>query len=299
MIVTPESVTLELPVFFNITGNVFERPRFSFPKLRLVGVAAIVRVSATPVPLTVIVSVLFVALLTIDTLPATYPVTVGSKVSVAFAVLPPVSTRGVVIPCSAKPFPATLTVEIVTVRAPTFVNWTVCEFVVPSGTLPKPALGGVARNAGATPVPVIARLTELFDALLVSARYPANDPDVSGANFSVTVTDFAGWIVVGTLSPLTLNALPDTVSLVIVSAARPSFQMVMESVLLPPSFSLPKLAEVGLNTINPCAATRLAVIPPVSSVTNTINNRAKRPATSLNFSWSFVFGPWFLIAPTA
>ena len=32
----------------------------------------------------------------------------------------------------------------------------------------------------------------------------------------------------------------------------------MESVLLLSSFTLPKLAEVGLNTTNPCAAARLA-----------------------------------------
>ena len=251
LIVIPESVTLELPVFFNVTDNVFELPKFSFPKLKLVGVVAIVRVSATPVPLTVMVNVLFAALLAIDTLPATYPVTVGAKVSVAFTVLPPASSSGVVIPCSAKPFPLTLAAEIVTLSAPVFINCTVCEFVVPSGTLPKLAPDGVALNAGAIPVPVIAKLTELFDALLVTAKYPANDPDACGANFSVTVTDFAGSIVVGTLSPLTLNALPETVCFVIVSAVRPSFQMAIESVLLLPSLTLPKLADVGLNTTNP------------------------------------------------
>ena len=107
-------------------------------------------------------------------------------------VLPPASTSGVVMPCSAKPFPPTLTDEIVTVSAPVFVNCTVCEFVVPSGTLPKLALDGVARNAGAVPVPVIAKLTELFEALLVRARYPANEPEDAGANLSVTVRDAAG-----------------------------------------------------------------------------------------------------------
>ena len=71
LIVIPESVSDELPVFFSVTGKVFDAPTFSFPKLKLVGVAVIVRVSATPVPLTVMVSVLFDALLTIATLPAT------------------------------------------------------------------------------------------------------------------------------------------------------------------------------------------------------------------------------------
>lgn len=48
-----------------------------------------------------------------------------------------------------------------------------------------------------------------------------------------------------------LKALPDTVPFVIVNAARPSFRMVIESVLLLPSLTLPKLADVGLNTTKP------------------------------------------------
>jgi hypothetical protein len=88
-----------------------------------------------------------------DMLPPTNPVTVGAKVSVAFTGLPPVSTSGVGIPCRAKPFPPAGTDEIVTVSAPVFVNCTACELVMPSGTLPKLALDGVARRAGATRCP--------------------------------------------------------------------------------------------------------------------------------------------------
>ena len=78
LMVTPDTVTFELPVFFSSTGSVFELPRTRLPKLILVGVAVIVRVAVTPVPLAVIVNVLFSALLTIETVPATYPVTVGA-----------------------------------------------------------------------------------------------------------------------------------------------------------------------------------------------------------------------------
>lgn len=140
---------------------------------------------------------------------------------------------------------------MVSVRAPVFVNCTVWEFVVPSGTLPKLADDGVARKTGASPVPVMGRLTELLEALLVSARYPENAPEDVGANFRVTVTDLAGAIVKGTLRPLTLKALPETASLDKVRAARPSFQMVIDRVLLLPSLTLPKLADVGLNTTKP------------------------------------------------
>ena len=78
LMVIPESVTLELPVFVSVTGSVFEFPTISFPKLRLAGVAVTARVALTPVPLTVIVSDLFVALLAIVTVPAAYPDTVGA-----------------------------------------------------------------------------------------------------------------------------------------------------------------------------------------------------------------------------
>ena len=77
LIVTPERVTFELPVFWSTTGNVFELPRAKFPKFKLAGVAVIVRVAATPVPLAVIVNVLLAASLAIETLPARYPTIVG------------------------------------------------------------------------------------------------------------------------------------------------------------------------------------------------------------------------------
>jgi hypothetical protein len=78
VVVIPESVTLEFPVFFKVTAKVCELPTVSFPKLKLAGVVVIVRVDFSPVPLTVIVKVLFDALLSIETVPATYAVTVGA-----------------------------------------------------------------------------------------------------------------------------------------------------------------------------------------------------------------------------
>jgi hypothetical protein len=77
LIVIPDIVTLEFPVFFRVTGKVLELPTLVFPKPKLVGVAVIVLAVVTPVPLIVSVNDLSVALLAIDTLPATYPVVVG------------------------------------------------------------------------------------------------------------------------------------------------------------------------------------------------------------------------------
>ena len=78
VIETPESVTTEFPVFFRTTESTFELPTDSVPKLRVVGVAVIIRVAVSPVPLTAIIDVLFVALLTNDTIPTTAPGTVGA-----------------------------------------------------------------------------------------------------------------------------------------------------------------------------------------------------------------------------
>jgi hypothetical protein len=52
----------------------------------------------------------------------------------------PASINGVVILCSANPFPLTVALEIVTLAGPEFFGSTVCDFVVPTGTLPKGSL---------------------------------------------------------------------------------------------------------------------------------------------------------------
>ena len=78
VIETPESVTTEFPVFFRTTESTFELPTDSVPKLRVVGVAVIIRVAVSPVPLTAIVNILFAALLAMETLLATYPAIVGA-----------------------------------------------------------------------------------------------------------------------------------------------------------------------------------------------------------------------------
>jgi hypothetical protein len=68
---TLDIVTLEFPLFFRLTARVCVLPTGSFPKASVAGVTVKDRAVATPLPLIVSVSVLFDAVLVIETLPAT------------------------------------------------------------------------------------------------------------------------------------------------------------------------------------------------------------------------------------
>jgi hypothetical protein len=98
-----------------------------------------------------------VALLLIVMVPVTLPVTVGPNATVKFKVFAGASVKGVEIPLNLNPVPLTVALEIVKLAAPVFFSCTVCEFVVPSATLPKPMLDGVVVSVprpGACPFAV-------------------------------------------------------------------------------------------------------------------------------------------------
>jgi hypothetical protein len=107
----------------------------------------------------------------------------------------------------------------------------------------------------------------------------------------VTLRLAPGLIVAGTLNPLTPNG-PETATFDIVTAARPAFNIVIESILLVPASMLPKLADVGLNSSAPWApAAWLAVIPPTRITAHTNATRIPCPPAPLRFNWKFAFGP--------
>lgn len=93
-VVTPEMVTFEFPVFVTVTFCELLLPIFTFPKPRVVGLIASVNVAATPVPLRVTAVGDVGALLTIDRLPDTVPVTVGRKPTVIVLCWPALIFRG-------------------------------------------------------------------------------------------------------------------------------------------------------------------------------------------------------------
>ena len=124
-ILTPDTVMLEFPVFFNETGSVLGLPTGSLPKFNVTGVAVRVRVAATPVPAIGTVSLLSDALLVMVALADTVPTVAGAKARVQFAVVPGAKTRGVRIPVSVKEELLVVAAEMVKVAVPVFFSCTV------------------------------------------------------------------------------------------------------------------------------------------------------------------------------
>ena len=141
-----EMIRLEFPVFFTATSSGIDPPRISLPKFKLVVASEIVRVAVVPVPLKAMVWVALVALLFIVTVPVALPEAVGLNDTVKFSVFAAPSVNGVESPLILNPVPLTLTLDTVTFDPPVFFSCTVCEFVVPLATLPKPTLDGVFAN---------------------------------------------------------------------------------------------------------------------------------------------------------
>jgi hypothetical protein len=81
--------------------------------------------------------------------------------------------------------------------------------------------------------------------LLVSETDPLTLPVVVGANTTLNVVFLPTAIVAGTVNPLMLNPLPDTVACEIVTLALPPFVKLIICELLWPVVTLPKLALVG------------------------------------------------------
>ena|SRR5438874_3766525 len=107
-VVTLEIVTLELPLFVSVTLDEPLAPRFTFPKLRLVGFAASRRVGVVPVPPREIDRGEPGALLTSETEPLTVPAALGENTALKEAVLPGAIVKGMAKPVMLKPAPETV-----------------------------------------------------------------------------------------------------------------------------------------------------------------------------------------------
>lgn len=98
-------VTLELPVLVRTTLFVLEFPTFKLPKLKLVGLAEMVTVEATPVPLKEIVAGEFGALLVTLIVPDKLPAVVGAKTALKVVLAPAAKVVGVLKPLTLYPAP--------------------------------------------------------------------------------------------------------------------------------------------------------------------------------------------------
>jgi hypothetical protein len=148
VVVTFEIVTFELPLFVRVTSNVIALPMLTLPKLRVVGLATSIWVTATPFPLRAIVSGEFGASLASETDPESLPVEPGEKTALNVLLWPAGSDRGTAIPLMLKPVPATVACDMATLALPVFDSLIVCELLFPKTTFPKLTVAELAESCG-------------------------------------------------------------------------------------------------------------------------------------------------------
>jgi hypothetical protein len=226
---TPEIVTLLPPVFVRDSVSASFAPTTTLPKLRLVGFAPTVP-GVTPVPVSGIVSVGFVAVEVTVTLPVALPAEAGSKPTLKVAPCPAVKVSGAVMPLMLNPVPLAATAEIVTLVVPVFVTVSVKPWVTPTWTLPKLRLAGFDPSAPAViPVPLSGMVSVAFDAFDETVRFPVALPADAGANFTLKVVPCPAAKVTGAVIPLTLNPVPLAATAEIVTLDPPVLVTVSDS----------------------------------------------------------------------
>lgn len=153
-----------------------------------------------------------------------------------------------VTPLALKPAPETVTLERVTFEFPVLVRLALSELLLPTFTLPKLRLVGFApsRKVAATPVPLRAIGSGELGALLTSETAPVTLPAAVGAKTTLNVALLPAAMVSGTVMPVRLKPLPDTLAWEMVTLALPALDSLMVCELLVPVITLPKLALEGV-----------------------------------------------------
>jgi len=106
-----------------------------------------------PVPFRAIVSSDPGASLVIKILPLATPADAGANVALNVVLCPALIVNGVAKPLILKAVPEEPAWEIVTPLVPEFVSVIVCDALLPTSTLPKPTLAGLAVSCPCTPIP--------------------------------------------------------------------------------------------------------------------------------------------------
>ena len=147
-----------------------------------------------------------------------------------------------------KPAPETLIWETLTLELPVSVSVTVCAALLPTFTLPKLRLVGLAvsRKVAVTPVPLRAIASGELGALLTSETVPVTLPAALGVKATLNVALLPAAMVTGAVMPVRLKSLPDTVAWEIVTLSLPVLDSLMVCELLVPVTTLPKLALEGV-----------------------------------------------------
>lgn len=181
----------------------FVEPRVTFPKLTAEGV----RLSAgcTPLPLTGTTELAPCVVANV-TLPVTVSELFGLNVTLSAELFPAARVNGSEMPPAAKSVAFTLIWEIVKSVFPLFAIVRFCELEVPTFTMAKLRLAGLADmvTEAVNPVPLRVAVCGEFGALLETVIAPFNVPALTGANVALKDLLCPGDKIAGVVSPLTL-----------------------------------------------------------------------------------------------
>jgi len=204
----------------------------------------------------------FVALLVIVTLPERLPVVVGSNVTLKEVDCPAASVSGSAEAVAVNPAPLSLICEMVTLELPVFATVTLCVALVPVVRLPKLREVGLAVSCRTedVPVPVSGTTSDELDELFTNVKLPVTLPAVAGVKPTLKLEEPPAATVSGTVRPVTLKPVPDSVAWVTLRLAVPGFLMVSDCVLATPTATLPKLTLEGVTEIWGCTPVPLSEI---------------------------------------
>jgi hypothetical protein len=125
-------------------------------------------------------------------LPVTAVAEDGVKTALKVAVPPAAMVVDVERPVWLKPVPDTVICENVRVALPLLVSVMVCELLLPTVTLPKLTLVGLAEICGCVPVPLRAIFRGEAGALLVTDTLPLELAAVVGVNVTLNEVVWPG-----------------------------------------------------------------------------------------------------------
>jgi len=186
-------VSAEFPVFVNFRESEPLCPTNTSPKLIAEGLTCNAPVAVTPLPdnETVRGTLFPEALKLIEAEPALAPVLAGLKVTLNVALLPAPICAPSPSPDILKPVPEIDSDETEIVLLPRFVTVNVCEFELPTGTLPKMALVGTTEIEVEPPLDTPSAESVMSRAVLKplpsTTIFPVWVPAAFGAKLTVNV----------------------------------------------------------------------------------------------------------------
>lgn len=247
-----DTLTLIVPGLVICTVWLFVRLVTTFPKLIFPGDTVRPDPTAVPDRLTLVMPP---CELTSETLSLLVPVTVGANFTVSVKLLPGASTTGTLMPLVEYAAVPVLICESVRFAVPVFFSVVTAVAELPTFTLLKPRLAGVAVNfPTSTEVPTPVRLTVAFGVVgssLAIATVPVKFPAALGEKLTFKVAVPPAGTTAGTLTPVTENVVPVALILEILKSPAPElvsvnvvFAMVF-TVTLPKSWLAAETSNFG------------------------------------------------------